>query len=437
MQSAAESNTAEVEGAANGNRPPWAAVAAVAVPSVLFLVGCFNALPYVDPIRDAYQGWLIAHEGRLPLIGPPLAGAIHLGPLWFYLMALPAIFARSMLAFSLFVGVLAATKFLLAYRLGAQVCDRRFGAYLAILLSLPTWAAFELFFLTHVAVVESAILGTLLVTLWAARRPVTLRLVLLGFAFGLGLHSHPTYVVVAVPMALFWYKAGGKVSPRHLLAGFAGVLIPFIPVLWSLWAGTGSFVGGLSAYAARDLGSIGLWEVPVSLYSLLFSGARASFGTVFEASTATGLLLAYVAVIGLIAAGAVLGWRQASRRHRRLLVCSLLVLLGSVVVVALLRARTPWYMTFALMPALAACGASALTIGAGMRRMRWLPPMVCASVVALSAMWTWGYTRQVFTDQVLRLPANSLNDTNELEFAWERTAPAIGAWRSGEFGAVL
>lgn len=437
MQSAAATNTAKVEGPTSGQPASWRVVVAVTVPGLLFMIGCFNALPYVDPIRDAYQGWLIAHDGHLPLIGPPLAGAIHLGPLWFYLMAVPAMFASSMLAFSLLVGALGATKFYLAYRLGSVICDRRFGMYFAVFLALPTWAAFELMFLTHVAVVESAILATLLITVWAARTPGANRIFLLGLAFGLGLHAHPTYLVVVLPMALLWHQSGGGFVMRYLAAATAGILLPFIPVLWAAWTGGGTVVGGISGYLASDLGAIGLWEVPVTLYSLLVNGVRVSFGTVFDALPATGLMTLYLVVLFAILVGGVLGWRHSSPPQRRLLAMTLLVLVGSVVLIALMRARTPWYMTFALMPALAACLACALRLGIETPRLRWLGAAVCTGVILLSAAWTWGFSRQVYDGQVLRLPAGSLHDVNVLAFEWERTAPAVGAWRSAAFGDFL
>jgi 4-amino-4-deoxy-L-arabinose transferase-like glycosyltransferase len=354
---------------------------AVLLPSLLFLAACFNAIPYVDPIRDAYQGWLIAQGGQLPLLGPPLAGTVHLGPVWLYLMALPATFASSMLAFSLFVGGLAASKFLLACRLGTELIDRRFGAMFAIMLTIPTWSTFQVLFLTHAALVESAILGTLLVTAWVLRRPGPKRFLLLGLACGLGLHTHPTFLVAALPVAALLFAPGQRFRLRYLPIIAGGALVPFLPALLASLHGAEVALGNLDGYLSSDLGAISLLEMPSTLYSLLITGVQASFGSVFTPAAARAWLALHLVVLGAIAAGAVLAWPHSTTQQRRFLLASLLILIGSVLMVALMRSRTSWYMSFALMPALAACLAGALRITTEAPRLRWLGPVVCALVV--------------------------------------------------------
>ena len=43
----------------------------------------------VDGSRDLAQAWKIVSGENLPLQGPLFGGAFHLGPLYFYLVALP------------------------------------------------------------------------------------------------------------------------------------------------------------------------------------------------------------------------------------------------------------------------------------------------------------------------------------------------------------
>ena len=44
----------------------------------------------VDSVRYIYQANAIATGTAFPLTGPQLAHTVHLGPLWFYILAVPA-----------------------------------------------------------------------------------------------------------------------------------------------------------------------------------------------------------------------------------------------------------------------------------------------------------------------------------------------------------
>src|SRR5438270_12987844 len=59
-----------------------------------------------DTARDVYYAYSIRHGLWYPLEGPVLGGAVHLGPAWFYLMALPLWVHDSWLSVALFAAFL-------------------------------------------------------------------------------------------------------------------------------------------------------------------------------------------------------------------------------------------------------------------------------------------------------------------------------------------
>ena len=65
---------------------PWEVI----ILMVVWIVASQLTLVTVDSIRDIYQANSIASGSSLPLTGPQLAHTVHLGPLWFYILAVPA-----------------------------------------------------------------------------------------------------------------------------------------------------------------------------------------------------------------------------------------------------------------------------------------------------------------------------------------------------------
>jgi hypothetical protein len=251
--------SSKVVGAAVGNnghlrhaQTPIVTAVLIGIMVLSFLVLCAWSIPYGDPIRDTNQAWLIAHGVELPLVGPPVAGVVNLGPVWWYLLAIPALFSSSMLGFSLFIGALAAAKFLLAWRLGERLVDSRTGLYLAAGLTIPSWNFWQFFFLTHAVLVEAALLGSLLLMVRYLERPTPWRAGVLGLVAGLGLHAHPTFVVAGFPLLLLWWAHGGprKIATMHVLALVLMACVPFIPS--AAGAGRHARVGGSERARARS-----------------------------------------------------------------------------------------------------------------------------------------------------------------------------------------
>src|SRR5690554_2796052 len=106
----------------------------------LVLLGCLiliNSSAVVDTARDVYNAWQIAIGSDFPLEGPQVGGVFHGGPVWFYVLSIPLLVSSSWVVMSLWVGLLASMKYVLAYACGARLVDRKFGLMWACLLAFP------------------------------------------------------------------------------------------------------------------------------------------------------------------------------------------------------------------------------------------------------------------------------------------------------------
>src|ERR1700688_1185707 len=103
--------------------PHWIGVALVAALMVAYVAGYAWSAPNTDTADELVHAYAIRHGLSYPVEGPLLGGAVHLGPAWFYLTALPLWISSTWLSAALFVGALCAFKFLLAYLCGRRLID--------------------------------------------------------------------------------------------------------------------------------------------------------------------------------------------------------------------------------------------------------------------------------------------------------------------------
>src|SRR5437667_1332598 len=76
-----------------------------------YVATCALSVAIPDTTRDVYVAYEISRGRWLPLEGPVFGGAIHLGPIWYYLLAIPLFFVRSWIVLVLFAAAIAALKF--------------------------------------------------------------------------------------------------------------------------------------------------------------------------------------------------------------------------------------------------------------------------------------------------------------------------------------
>ena len=228
---AAEGNA--LDGARPAPRVDWLIVLAL---MALYAAGYAYITFVTDTARDVGTGWRIAHGEELPLLGPYIGGRWKLGPIWFYVLAALVALGRSLTAVSLGVGALAALKLCFAYALGRRLHGRTLGLAWAALLALPGWGSIEQVVFTHFNLVEAAVLGTLLAAHRAWLAPSAARFALVGLAFSLAMHAHPTALVAAPVVVLAWWAARPGGAAQRLRAAAAiviGGLVPLVPMLVS------------------------------------------------------------------------------------------------------------------------------------------------------------------------------------------------------------
>jgi hypothetical protein len=313
-----------------------------------------------DTARDVAEAFAIRHLNAFPLHGPLLAGTLHLGPIWFYVLALPLVLHESWLSIALFAAALGSLQFPLAYAAGRRLLDSRLGLLWVALLALPGWGSFELMGFGHANMVRVCTMLVLyaLVRLAQDRRPEWL--VLASGALALAIHAHPSaaplvFVVIAVA-AFALHDIGvllrwGAVSLLVAALPFAPLAIEQARAPSALLGRTGDLVEGMVRIE-------NLANVPALLYGILIRGPRVIADAFF--SWSPGISLAVEGVILAIELAAGIGLIAAFRVHRRLVLAGLGVVIVVTASVAWLRPVTPFWMTYAMLPPLAGLGALGL-----------------------------------------------------------------------------
>ncbi len=313
-----------------------------------------------DTARDVAAALAIVDPGVLPLHGPLLAGTAHLGPLWFYLLALPIAIQRSWMGIALFVAMIGSLQFSLAYAAGRRLIDRRFGLLWCALLALPGWGSFQLVGFSHTNMVAtcSMLVVYALVRLAQERRPRWLAVA--AAAFSLALHAHPTTIVLAPVIAIVALLAMPGVGALLRWGAIAIVvaLLPFAPLLADRTAAPAPLAAQLADYVGSTMHAGNLLGTGALLWGILVRGPH----VVAEAFAATPPAMSFTIDVAVVALElmAVAGLAFAARRRPLPVAVGLLSTLAAVAVVAWLRPATPFYMTYALLPFIAGLGALGL-----------------------------------------------------------------------------
>src|SRR5579883_2317877 len=243
---------------------------------VLHIAAGLHSAGVTDFWRDMYWSTLIAHGERFPLTGPPINQIAELGPWWYYLLAVPIALTGRLAAASVLIQIVAASKYLLAWRIGTRLMDARFGLAFAVCLAVAGWSTAPLMFPSHPAAVETTVLLLALAAWRLSESPGIGNAVLFGLAAAACVHAHPTtlpYLAAAGGFVL-WRRRSGLAWALLGLAA-AVVLLSLLPP-WldpepagEVWRRT------LSDYAANDMGSAFAARLPRFVVALLFGGAWA------------------------------------------------------------------------------------------------------------------------------------------------------------------
>ncbi|MBN8727928.1 MAG: hypothetical protein J0H15_09550 [Xanthomonadales bacterium] len=346
---------------------------------------------FQDFWRDMYWAMSIAHGERLPLAGPPVYEMAELGPWWFYLLAAPMALGGGVAAASAFAQALAASKYLIAWRLGIRIADARLGFAFAASLAIAGWSLLPMLFPTHTMLTEAAVLLLAWVAWNGWQRFTARNAVLLGLAAAACLHAHPATAgfVLLAGLVLLWRHrspvAVGWMAVAALIA-LASLAPP--------WLDRSGIPPEALKPAADYLGgdvAVGLSSrIPALLRSVAVGGAW--WGLLLMTNwSATAVRVAWwlwcaALVFGL--AGLVPLWRRDPQLVR-LAGWAALLFVFQCVFVAVLRPITPMWMVPGTLPPLALAVALGWYgwIAASPRSWRWRRRLAMAAlgmVIALS-----------------------------------------------------
>ena len=328
-----------------------------------------------DTNRDMLIAQQIASGSRFPLEGPILGGAIHLGPVWYYLLAFPMSLTSSWLATCLFVGVLASCKFPLAYVCGRRLVDANAGLMWAAMLALPGWNAYERLTVFNPNVAAAAALALIWLAIHGkSTRAPGLAALVVGVAVGLAIHVHPTVAIVGLlPVATLLANPGRLHRLTRIMLIAIGALLPLTPYLIGQFFSGAPDAVAAQNYVRESAAFANLAQLPVLFWSYFVVGPRIAIEHLADISgvglVSTGVLVAAVHLIAAtgIARAALADWN--SRRFTVALLAGLLFACGWVVA---LRPNTPVYFTYVLSPLFA----GALAYGVSRLPSRALPVAV-------------------------------------------------------------
>lgn len=322
---------------------------------VVHVAAGLNSPGVADFWRDLYWATSIAHGERFPLAGPPIYGLLELGPWWFYLLALPVALGGNAAAVSAFVQALAATKYLLAWRLGLRLRDARLGFAFALALAVPGWSMLPLMFPTHTAVVEAALLLLALATR-AAWSHLSWRTALaFGLAAAACVHAHPTTIafVGIAGLALLWRHRDRRAIAAMALAALV-VLLGVLPPLLAPAVEAPAALKPIAGYLGADVMVDPLHRVPALLRSL--SGGGAWWGYLLMTSwSEPDARRAWIAscVLGVFAVIGLLRLRRFDRPALRIAGIAAVLCVVQVTFLVCVRPITPMWMVPSCLPPLA------------------------------------------------------------------------------------
>lgn len=345
--------------------------------------------------RDFFVAYRIVLGESFPLYGPVLNDTIHLGPVWFYLLAGLLALGRDWLVTLGLLGLLAAMQVPLAYLLGREVHGRVAGLLFAAGLLVPNWSTFEWLLPSHPMLSIPCNLAALLCAVRYWRRPRMRYYAGAALMFSLAVHAHPSNVSLAWPLIALtlWAWRAGALRLRDLSAAGLLALLPLAPFLLQEWRLGFPDLLGAGAYLGNSRATGSPAAVLQVFAGIAWGGMHDWFATTLGwprgfALVATGML----ASVGAAAAGGLaLACRDTQRR--RFVVAGVLAFLGVLLTTACIRVDTPYYMAASgstLLAGLVAIGLASLGEGPAARGMR---VFAVAATLAAALICLLGFAR--------------------------------------------
>lgn len=319
-------------------------IAVVGLLWLVYLLPFTQALPFIDGVRDMQFALDIAHGDAFPLVGPVFGNRFHLGPVFYYVQALPLLIGLPIAAVPCFLGLLAGAKFALAYGFGRDWIDRRYGLLFAAALALPGWSGMDFLNTTSPLLLPSLLLVACWCALRFARAVRASALLGCALAISLAIHAHPSAVVVGWVAVVVCAWRVARERRWGLLAGAIGVgLLPLLPAMVAVvQTGPSAVLSDALTVTVPGSGhSFRGWLDAVHGFAL--GGPLTTLRTLGSADFGTAL--AWI-TLGVTVAGLLLLLTRVSDDRRASALALLLLGVGMAVFAA--RINTPWYFVQSL-----------------------------------------------------------------------------------------
>ncbi|MDQ2961884.1 MAG: hypothetical protein M3R31_01815, partial [Pseudomonadota bacterium] len=361
-------------------------------------------------------------------------GALHLGPMWFYLTALPLWISHSWLAVALFIGFICSLKFPLAYLCGRKLIDADFGLLWAAAMFVPGWTSLEQLVFLNPNAVAAAALGVLAISLRGIEKRIGWpTFAALGLALAVAVHVHPTSVPVFILVApvLWMHHRRGQNVLSALVAIAIGFFVPFIPYVVSEIRGGFADWGSATKYVSGQVVPANIVNVPMVIVSYVLAGPAVTAEYLMRWKPDRAALLGVAAAVAALTS--VAGYFHPLARHRLLLFLAALLVFAAWITG--MRPTTPLQFSWILGPVVAglvAIGLWSLGRVAALRPLVWglVAGSIVFNVFAIRAMalTVW--------DGEGHLPSLELDIKNKLPPTIFRDVwfPALS---HGELGQVL
>ena len=272
-----------------------------------------------------------------------------------YLLAVPVWLTHRIAAAAVFIQMLAAAKYFLAWRIGMRAVDARFGLAFAVGMVIAGWSTAPLLFPSHPAVVETTILFLVVVTWRSWERFSAGNALLFGLAAAACLHAHPTtllYILVASAALLLRYRSWSALGLLGVAA--AVVALSLLPP----WLDNDLVIAGgrksIATYANHDFWVNPWSRIPRFIEALFVGGAWSGLllMTHWKLWAIRVAWTAYCVCLATALSGVLL-LRPEKQGLRRWCMAAFLLLFAQVVFLVFARLNTPIWMVPSCLPPLA------------------------------------------------------------------------------------
>ncbi len=360
----------------------------------VYCLSYMDASLSLDSARDLYRAKQIVKGEQIILQGPILAGSLHLGPIWFYWLALPALFG-SKIAIILWIGLTASLQFLFAYLLAARLINRNFAILLIAVMTLPGWNSFEQITFSHTNIVQPAVFAFLfvLLRLWQDQRGSDLKW--LALAYVIALHAHPTtysLLFFAFPfLAVLFYKKVFSLADIGLAVIF-GLALLFPYIIYQMMNAWPDFHSA-SDFGKHNFNRAGLEKIPRLVLSLFVDGPTLIAELIALNSPLAGKLIGYLywLVLGLAFGGYCIGL-FFNRLRLSCIFYMIALFIVCLLGVLMIREVTPFYMSYTIYPAVSLIIAYGVYLIFSFSPVALTIPALCVALFNLSCVWFYTYS---------------------------------------------